>query len=211
VRILIVGAELLGRVLAMDLVHAGHEVRILDEQAERLARLPADLEGRTVHGAPLDRPTLADAVAGCDAMAATSSDDPLNAVVTLTARRELGVPLAVAVIANPRRAEALAGLGVHILSPTSRAARELHLTLVRSGIESELMLGDEVGVYRAELPAHLAGRTLAELERRGDLVPVAVQRAGRTMLAAPGLEVQAGDVLYVAATAREHVRDLVRT
>jgi len=210
VRVLIVGAERLGGVLARDLVAAGHEIRILDEHAERLSRLPAELEGRTVHGSPLDRPTLADAVAGCDAVATTSADDAMNAVVALAARGELGAPLAVAVIGNASRAETLTGLGVHVLCPTIRAAHELHMTLVRSGVESELMLGDEVGVYRAELPAHLTGRTLAELERPGELIPLAVERSGRTVLAVPGLALEPGDVLYVAASTREHVRDLVR-
>ena len=71
---------------------------------------------------------------------ALTPDDPLNAVVALAARRELRVPLAIAVIGNPARAEALAGLGVRVICPTTRAARELHQTLVRSGVESELLL-----------------------------------------------------------------------
>jgi trk system potassium uptake protein len=207
-RALIVGAGRLGRTLAGDLLHAGHDVRILDASATRLARLPTLLEGLTIHGSPLERAVLEGAVAGCDALAAVTDDDALNAVVGLAARRELQVPLAVAVIGSPTRAESLAGSGIRVVCPTARTAHELQLTLIRSGVESELELGGGTAVYRAELPARLDGRVLAELERSGKLVPVAVERAGRVLLAAPDLELHAGDVLHVAATHRDLVSDL---
>jgi trk system potassium uptake protein TrkA len=208
--VLIVGAGRLGATLAGDLLNAGHDVHALAEHVERLRTLPNGFGGRITEGSPLDRPTLAAAAAGCDAIATTTDDDGLNAVVALAARRELRVPLAVAVVGNPRRAEALEGLGMHILCPTTWTARELHMTLVRSGVDRELALGDGVGIYRVEIPARLGGRTLGELERPGELIPVAVERDGRLLLAMPGLEVVAGDVLHAAASARDHVTDLVR-
>jgi trk system potassium uptake protein TrkA len=209
-RALIVGAERLGRILAHDLLQAGHDVRVLDHSEERLAGLPQALAGRALHGSPLERETLAGALDGCDALAATSNDDGLNMVVALAARRELRVPLAVAVVGNPARAEALAGLGAQVLCPTERTARDIQHMLVRSGIESELNLGGEAGVYRAELPARLTGRMLSELERRGALVPVAIERDGSVLLATPDLVLKEGDVLHVAAAHRDLVSDLNR-
>jgi trk system potassium uptake protein TrkA len=208
--VLVVGAQGLGRLLAHDLLNGGHDVRILDEREELLALLPASLDPRAVHGAALEHDTLAGALGGCDAIAAVTDDDATNAVVALAARRALGVPLAAAVIANPVRAEALLGLGVHIVCPTARTARELQLTLARSGVESQLQLPGELGVYRAELPARLAGRTMRDLERPGELLPIAVERDGHALLAAPDLAVAGGDVLHVAALRREDVADLVR-
>jgi Trk K+ transport system NAD-binding subunit len=209
-RVLIVGAQRLGRVLAHDLLHGDHDVRFLDANEEGLTRLPEALQGRALHGSPLDRETLAGALAGCDALVALSPDDPLNAVVALAARRELRVPLAIAVIGNPARAEALAGLGVHVVCPTTRTARELHQTLVRSGVEGELLMDGEVGVYRADLPARLSGRTLGELERPGELIAIAIERDGRVRMAAPDLALVEGDVLHIAAASRDDVVDLVR-
>ena len=209
-RALIVGADRLGRTLAHDLLAAGHDVRVLDASAERLHRLPAGLDGRTLLGSPLHRETLAGALAGCDALAVISSDDAQNLVVALAARRDLRVPIAVAVVGNAARAQALTGLGVHVVCPTARTAREVHNTLVRSGVESELDLSGDVAVYRAELPGRLTGRTLAELERPGELIPVALERSGRTLLADPQLRVQDGDVVHVAAAHRDLVTDLNR-
>ena len=209
-RALLVGAERLARALAQELLEAGHDVRVLDPSQERLARLPVTLEGRTLHGSPLERDTLAGALAGCDALAAVSDDDAVNIVVALAARRELGVPVAAAVVGNPARADALIGLGVHVLCPTARTARELHLTLARSGIESELGLGADTAVFRAELPARLAGRTLSELARPGELVPIALERDGRVLLAGPDLRVEPGDVLHAAAASRDLLSDLAR-
>ena len=99
-----------------------------------------------------------------------SEDDNVNAVVALAARRELHVPLALAVVANPRRAEALTGLGAHMVCPTTRTAHALHLALVRSGVEAEIVLGGDLAVYRVEIPPRLAGRALAELGPPDDLL-----------------------------------------
>jgi trk system potassium uptake protein TrkA len=209
-KVLIVGALRLGRVLAGELLQGGHEVRILDERFDRLAILPAALEGRTVQGSPLELDTLAGALAGCDALATTTDDDAANAVVALAARRDLRLPLAVAVVRNPSRAEALAGLGVHVVCPTARTVRDIRSVLVRSGVESELALGADAAIFRVEVPARLADRTVEELERPGELVPVAVERDGRVLLAAPGLAVAAGDIVHVAARRGDDLADLVR-
>ena len=209
-RVVIVGAERLGRVLALDLMQAGHEVRLLEQRRELLEALPPGFEGRAIHGSPLRRATLADAVAGCDGLAAVSSDDCLNAVVALAARQEFHVPSSIAVIGNARRAEALSGRGAYVICPTTRTARDIRLALDRSGVETELLLGDDLAVYRAEVPPRLVGRTLAELQRPGELVLVALERAGHTLMAAPTISVAYGDVLHVLARSRDDVADTVR-
>jgi trk system potassium uptake protein TrkA len=170
--------------------------------------LPATLQAPTIEGSPLDHDVLARAAAGCDALAAVTEDDAVNAVVALAARRELRVPTAVAVVGNRARAEALAGSGIRIVCPTARTAHELQLTLMRTGIESELELAGETAFYRVDLPARLSGRRLEELERRGELLPVAVERRGRVLLATPDLELGDGDVLHVAASHHDLVTDL---
>ncbi len=209
-RVVILGAERLGRVLALGLLEAGHEVRILEQRGDLLAGFPRESGARLISGSPLHHATLSDALAGSDAVAAVSSDDCLNAVVALAARREFRVPAAIAVIGNPRRAEALAGSGAYVICPTARTARDIRLALDRSGVESELVLGDELAVYRAEVPPRLDGRTFAELARPGELTPLALERSGRVLMAAPGLAVSYGDVLHVLASSRDHVADMVR-
>ncbi len=193
-RILIVGAERVGHLLATNLLHAGHDVHVLDPTQED----------------PLDRDTLTRAAEGCDALACVSEDDNLNAVVALAARRELRLPLAVAAVANPRRADALTGLGAHIFCPTTRSAHALHLALIRSGVETELTLGSGVGVYRVELPPRLAGRSLSELERRGKVLAVAVERRSEVILAAPDLVLEQGDAVHLVASHRDLVSELTK-
>jgi trk system potassium uptake protein TrkA len=208
-RTLIVGAGRLGRALAEELLAAGHDVRLLDREAPRIAHLSQALRDRSVQASPLERDALADALAGCDGVAAATGDDALNAVVALAARRELGVPVAVAVIGNSARAEALSGLGIHVHCPTTRTARALHEALARSELERELDLGPGAAVYRADLPERLAGRALRELGHTGALVPVAVRRGGRVLLADPDLTLEPGDVLHVAAADPTIVADLM--
>lgn len=209
-RILIVGADRLGRVLAVDLLHSGHDVRLLDSRSDLLRRLPRDFAGRAVQGSPLNRTTLAGAADGCDAIGCVSDDDNLNAVVALAARRELHVPLALAVIANPRRAEALTGLGARVVCPTTRTAHALHLALIRSGIETEALLGADLAIYRVDIAPRLAGRALSELGPADELLAVAVERGSQMLLATPDLVLQEDDVLHLAATRHDRVRELTR-
>lgn len=208
-RTLIVGAERLGRVLAHELLAAGHDVRLLGREEDQPRSAPSPLEALTRRGSPLDRETLAAALAGCDALAAVTSDDAVNAVVALAARRALNVPTVVAVIANPARAAALAGLGIHVHSPTARTARDVHAALARSSVEQELVLGADAGMYRVELPARMGGRALDELERSGELVPVALERGGRLLLSRAGLLIEEGDVLHAAASRHDLVSELI--
>jgi trk system potassium uptake protein TrkA len=210
VRILIVGADRLGRVLAGDLLQSGHDVRVLDARSELLRQLSHEFEGRTVHGSPLDQATLSGAADGCDAIGCVSEDDNLNAVVALAARRELHVPLALAVIANPRRAEALTGLGARVVCPTARTAHALHLALVRSGLETEVVLGGDLAVYRIEIPPRLAGRSLSELGPPDEVLAVAVERRSHMLLATPERVLQEGDVLHLAATRHDRISELTR-
>jgi trk system potassium uptake protein TrkA len=207
-RILIVGAGRLGRLIAAELLHARHDVHVLDASDYDLARLPHEFAGRVTHGPPLDRDVLAGAADGCDAIACVTDDDNLNVVVALAARRELHVPLAVAVVGNPRRAEALTGLGAHVICPTTRTAHQIHMTIVRSGVETELALGADAGVYRVDVPPRLAGRAIAEVERPGELIAVGVERGGRFLLAEALLTLERGDALHVAATHRDLASDL---
>jgi trk system potassium uptake protein len=209
-RILIVGADRLGRLLATDLLQSGHDVRVLDSRAELLRQLSHDFEGRTVHGSPLEQSTLSGAVDGCDAIGCVSEDDNLNVVVALAARRELHVPLALAVAANPRRAESLSGLGAHVVCPTTQTAHALHFALVRSAVEAEIVLGHDLAVYRVEIPPRLAGRSLNELGPPDEILAVAVERSAQVLLAAPELVLQEGDVLHVAASRRELLTELTR-
>ncbi len=209
-RVVIVGAERLGRVLALDLLETGHEVRVLEQRGDLLAAFPRGSGARLISGPPLHQATLSDALAGSDAVAAVSSDDCLNAVVALAARQDFRVPAAIAVIGNPARAEALGASGAYVICPTARTARDIRLALDRSGVESELVLGDELAVYRAEVPPRLNGRMCAELARPGELTPLALERSGRVLMAAPELTVSYGDVLHVLARSRDQVADMVR-
>ena len=209
-RVLIVGADRLGRALATELLRSGHDVRVLDARRELLGRLPHDFEGRMVHGSPLEQSTLSGAADGCDAVGCVTADDNLNAVVALAARRELRVPLALAVVSNPARADALSGLGATVVCPTTRTAHALHLALIRSGVDTDVILGADLGIYRVEIAPRLAGRSIRELGPMEVLFAVAVVRGPQVLLAVPNLRLETGDVLHVAATRRDRASELAR-
>jgi Trk K+ transport system NAD-binding subunit len=97
-----------------------------------------------------------------------------------------------------------------VICPTTRTARDIRLTPDRSGAETELLLGDDLAIYWTEVPPRLVGRTLAELQRPGELAPLALERAGHTLMAAPELTIADGDALHVLARSRDDVADMAR-
>ena len=207
-RVLIVGAQRLGRVLANNLLHGDHDVRLLEASEERLAQLPEALQGRALHGSPMDRETLAGrwrAATRWSRSRATTPSTPSwpsrrGASFACRSRSPSSAIRRARGAGRARRAHRLPD-GAH----RSRAAA----TLVRSGVESELLLDGEAGVYRADLPARLSGRTLGELERRASCLRSRSSARPRAHGRARPRAVE-GDVLHVAAAHRSDVVDLVR-
>ena len=179
-----------GRTLAGDLLRAGHDVRVLDASADAPRPTAGRARGpRHPRLAARARRARGRARRLRRASPPSTDDDALNAVVALAARRELRVPLAVAVIGNPARAEALAGLGVARRVPdrADRARAPAHAGPLRASRASCSSAATPASTAPSCRPASPA-RTLRELERPGELVPVAVERDGRVLLAAPELE-----------------------
>ena len=101
-RVVIAGAGSVGRSIARELTHNGHEVLLVDRSIDDVvaARVPdaswllADAcELSTLEEAQLDR---------CDVVVAATGDDKANLVVSLLAKTEFGVPRTVARVNNPR-------------------------------------------------------------------------------------------------------------
>lgn len=101
-RVAIAGAGKVGRSIARELVGNGHQILIIDRDAD-LAR-PGVVEGAEV--------LLADAcevsaleeamLAQCQVVVAATGDDKVNLVVSLLAKTEFGVPRVVARVNHPK-------------------------------------------------------------------------------------------------------------
>ena len=90
-RVVIAGAGSVGRSIARELLHNGHQVLLMDKERKEIqSRIPeaswllADAcEITALHEAGLDE---------CDVVVAATGDDKANLVLSLLAKTEFGVP-----------------------------------------------------------------------------------------------------------------------
>ena len=118
--VIIAGCGRVGSGMAVDLVHEGHDVVVIDEDPRTFALLGDGFPGERVVGHAIDWSVLRGAgIEGTDALAAATDGDNTNIVCALIAVRAFEVPCAVARVYDPRRAEVFARMGIRTVCPTA--------------------------------------------------------------------------------------------
>ena len=101
-RVVIAGAGSVGRSIARELLHNGHQVLLIDKDVDdvQAGRVPnaSWLLADACEISSLHEANLAD----CDVVVAATGDDKANLVVSLLAKTEFGVPRTVARVNNPK-------------------------------------------------------------------------------------------------------------
>ena len=121
--IIIVGCGRLGTELALSLAADGSDVVVVDSDEVRFASLGSGFNGVTVAGIPFDEDVLERAgIVGADAVAAVTSDDNVNVMVSQMARRLYGVGRVLTRINAPDKVETFREMGFTVLCPTAAAA-----------------------------------------------------------------------------------------
>src|ERR687894_936364 len=124
--VLIVGCGRVGSAIANSMLEEGHEVSVLDEDAEAIALLDRgqansweERGGQFTEGTALEIDALLSAgIERADAFIASTDGDNTNIVVAQIAKRRFNVPTVIARILDPLRAEWYEEQGVHTISPT---------------------------------------------------------------------------------------------
>jgi trk/ktr system potassium uptake protein len=127
--IVIVGAGRVGSAVARNMLDAGHDVSVLDEDPLSHERLEVGLEGSwedhggrfTVgHGLELDA-LLEAGIADADVFIASTDGDNTNLVIAQVAQRHFQVPKVVVRVMDPARAEWYEAQGLQTICPTKYA------------------------------------------------------------------------------------------
>jgi trk system potassium uptake protein TrkA len=135
--VIVVGCGRLGSHLANLLSRAGHNVVVIDRKAAAFAGLAADaysgfrVEGDASEPAVLRRARIEQA----DLLIAATSEDNLNLMIALVARKVFGVKHVMARVYDPKREETYRELGLETVCPTLIAG-EHFLTLVFRALEA---------------------------------------------------------------------------
>lgn len=208
VHVIVVGCGRVGARLALELVHDGHTVAVIDKNEAAFKRLPAGWGGDAVVGAGFDRDRLEQAgVRHAHALAAVTSGDNSNILCARIARETYEVPNVVARIYDPRRAEIYQRLGLPTVATVTWTTDQVLRKLFPDRTVAEW--ADPTGRIRLverALPVRWCGKRLSSLETETGARIVAVTRAGVPQLGPGDLVGQEGDLLHLAVSFASRTR-----
>lgn len=200
---IIVGCGRVGAELCYHLFKRGHQVVVVDINKEAFNRLHPDFRGRTLEGEGLAEGVLERAgIHEADGLAAVTNSDTLNAVVAHAARIIYNIPNVVARNYDPNLRSVIEAFGLQTVGSTYWGAQRVEELLMSPSQRMVYSAGNgEVEVYEVQIPEAWDGHTLGELlEPLKQCYPVALSRAGHSLLPEADMRLQAGDMLDVSST-----------
>ncbi|MGQ0630390.1 MAG: potassium channel family protein [Sporichthyaceae bacterium] len=202
--IVIMGCGRVGSTLALALEAKGHDVAVVDQEADAFRRLGASFSGRRVTGVGFDQETLLEAgIEQADGFAAVSSGDNSNIISARLAREQFGVDNVVARIYDPARAEVYERLGIPTVATVSWTADQVLRRLLPAG--SEPLWRDpsgSVALCQVHLNPAWTGHPATELEAAAGVRIAFLTRLGEGMLPHAETVIQDGDLVHVLLSER---------
>jgi trk system potassium uptake protein len=201
VHVVIMGCGRVGASLAGALERLGHEVAVIDKDAQAFRRLGSDFHGEQVVGVGFERNVLIKAgIERAEAFAAVSSGDNSNIISARVARETFGVRRVVARIYDAKRAAVYERLGIPTVATVPWTTDRFMRMLLPDGVATAWR--DPSGTMAIlQLPFHedWVGRRLRDLEEATGARAAFVVRFGTGVLPKADTVVQADDLIYVAA------------
>lgn len=212
-KIIIMGCGRVGLQVSQMLAGQGHDVTVIDHDANAIARLSPDFRGKVVRGIGFDRDVLIQAdVEKAEAFVAASSSDNANIIAARIARNIFHVPRVVARLYDPLRAEIYQRLGLITISTTTWGAERICEVVTHADLDVAYTFGrGEVSMVVLEAPLQLAGRTVQHLSVPGEIVVVSITRDGQALLPTLASEFKEGDRIYLAVipSAMERLEQMI--
>lgn len=207
-KIIIMGCGRVGSQVSLLLVQHGHEVTVIDHDANALARLGTDFKGRVVRGLGFDKNVLLEAgVETAEGFVAASSSDNANIVAARIARNIFRVPRVVARLYDPVRAEVYQRLGLTTISSTQWGAERIVEVVTHNDLDVLQVFGDGgTTMVRVEVPSRLNGYRVAQMNIPGEVLVTAITRDDQTFIPLSGTEFMEGDVMYLAVIPSAMIR-----
>lgn len=211
-RVAIAGAGNVGRSIAAELIHNGHEVLLIDK-APRAIKPESVPEAEWLLADACELSMLAEAqLERCKVTIAATGDDKVNLVVALLAKTEFGVQRVVARVNHPKNEwlfnEAW-GVDVSVSTPRIMSALVEEAVSVGDLVRLFTFRQGEANLVELTLPddSPIVGTAIADVAWPVDTALVSVIRGKHVYAPLPDLPLEVGDELIFVATA-EHERPL---
>ncbi|GAA1896044.1 potassium channel family protein [Lapillicoccus jejuensis] len=204
-RVVIAGAGSVGRSIARELLHNGHQVLLIDRDADdvQASRVP---DAAWLLADACEISVLEEAkVQECDVVVAATGDDKANLVVSLLSKTEFGVPRTVARVNNPKNEWMFdESWGVDVAVSTPR--------LMTALVEEAVSVGDLVRIFQFQqarasmveltipVGSPYIARPLGEVTWPADTVLVGIIRDDRPIAPSRDDTVEAHDELLFITT-----------
>ncbi len=203
-RVAIAGAGAVGRSIAQELVHNGHEVLLIERKASAMktGEVP---DAEWVQADACELAELQDAeLARCDVVIAATGDDKVNLVVSLLAKTEFAVPRVVARVNDPRNEwlfDESWGVDVSVSSPRVLAALVEEAVTVGDLVRLMTFRHGQANLVEVTLAADtpFVGKTVRDLSLPQDAVLVTILRGKRVIVPTPDEPLEAADELLFVA------------
>ena len=201
-KVIVIGCGRVGAELAYRLTQRGHKVTVVDMKSEAFHNLPVDFRGRIVEGEALNKEVMERAgIAEADALAAVTSNDPLNAAIAHVARTFYNVPSVVVRNFDSRWRSMHETFGLQVVSSSSWGAQRIEEFLYQQETRTIYSAGNgEVEIYEFAIRESWHGHPLQEILPEQDCVLVALTRGGRALIPEKHFILESGDVITISAT-----------
>jgi trk system potassium uptake protein TrkA len=219
-RIVVVGAGLVGTTLAERLSGDGHDVSIVDSEPARLRSLSDHLDVEVIHGTGASADVLRRArIDRADAVMATTDSDEANLIVALLASSLFGISRIVVRLHAGEHMETFELIGRehpgdHIIVNPEQAAVERIATLLQVPGAVDVLTFMEGGLLVAGFRMHsseFVGMRVSDMKTlfaEAPTLAVAIHRNDAWIVPKAEDVIAEGDLVYYAI-ARDHLRDLL--
>ena len=187
-KVAIAGGGNVGTSIASDLKAAGHDVLIIEQDPDLVARLRPTLDITWLEGDACEVSTLQKAgLEDADVVVASTGDDEDNLVVSLLAKQEFAVPRVVARVNHPKNRwlfNETWGVDVSVSTPHLLTALVEEAVSVGSLVRLLQFAQGEARLVEVTLAddSPAKGRSLSELDVPRDATIVAVVRDNRVVV-----------------------------
>ena len=191
---MIVGCGRVGSQLAVLLSREGHNVTIIDKNADSFKRLGGTFNGVTAVGNAFDEKLLRELkIEKQDAFVSVTSGDNTNLMASQIARKMFKVPRVIARVYDPERADIYKKFDLDIISGTVLVAAMIRDKIIENRFTGYLVESGELGVIELMATEALKGKMTAELNMPDDFLIVAIERKKNVIIPQPNTRIELND------------------
>ena len=216
--IIIVGGGEVGYYLSKDLLAEGHEILVVEKDADRSEFIIDELGSVCVRGDGCEVATLTEVgTVRADMLIAVTGDDEDNLVACQIAKHKFNVPQTIALIKNPKNEAIFKKLGIDVTVSSAKIILEYIEEEVPTHPLTHLLTIRDKGleIVEVKIPpdSTTVGKPVKELSLPpGSVLSLIIRKAGKPIVPAASTILQAEDQIIAVTTpeSEEALRTVLR-